>query len=55
MRPAIGRELPADDFARRPAANMLHCNISPLEDRCEPYQNTVISDQSRFDKRAPEG
>jgi len=32
---------------------MLHCNISPLEDRCEPYQNTVISDQSRFDKRAP--
>src|ERR1700682_6144572 len=34
---------------------LLHCNISPLEDACEPYQNTVTSDQPCFDKRLPEG
>jgi len=34
---------------------MLHCNISPVEACYEPYQNTVISDQPRFDKRVPEG
>jgi hypothetical protein len=34
---------------------LLHCNISPPEDACEPYQNTVSSCQPRFDKRVPEG